>query len=77
MLCPTHFGDVHKTFNTFFKFDKGTVLDDRDDFTLDLGIERVFHFYLIPMVFFKLLKSEADATFFFIVMKYFYSYLLI
>ena len=55
---PRHVADVQEPVNSLFDFDKGTVVGEIADRTLDDGVGRISLDYLIPRIILSLLDTQ-------------------
>ena len=60
-LCPAHFRDVNKTFNTSFKLYKSAVIGDVGDTAFHLRTDWEFAFDIFPWVRHKLLHAQRNT----------------
>ena len=61
LLGPAHFGNVDKTFNAWFQFNKCTIFGDVGDRTVELGANRIFFGRAVPWIAFQLFHAKRDT----------------
>ena len=60
-LCPGELSNVNKAFNTVFKLDECAVIDQVDNFALDVCADRVLALNSVPGVLHSLLQAQGYA----------------
>lgn len=58
---PGHFGDMDKTFDTFFDLDERAVIGEANDFASDAGSGGIASFGVVPWIFGDLFETEGNA----------------
>src|SRR5690625_3787865 len=66
MLRPAHFTNMNQAFNPFLKFNKCSIISDRDNTALHAEIVWVFVANFIPGVWLQLLQAERYPLGFFV-----------
>ena len=69
-VSPVHFGKVNKTFNTFFEFNKGTVICKVCDLTENTGSHRIAADQIQPWIITQLLQTKGNTTAFLVKLEY-------